>query len=164
MKKLFTYLIVILVCVSAAVSQPRIAIFPFQNMDGNMKFNIWCYNLQDSLSKALQAIEGASGMYYIIPADSVEILLTEMNIDPSNPQFETDMWVAAKKLNAKFVLSGNFNYQAERFLINAYIYNIRTKLAVTQYQARDIFKSEATIYESVNMITEALLPYFKKSN
>lgn len=147
-----------------SIAQVRVAVFPFRNMDGNLKLNIWCYQLQDSLMKALiKANEGAA-MYAIVPADSIEMMLTELNIDPSNPQYETDMWTVAKKLNCKKVVTGNFNYQAERFLINAYIYDVKLKLAHPNYQARDIFKSEQNIYEAVNEIVESLLPAFQIRN
>lgn len=145
-------------------SQIRIAFFPFQNKDGDMKFQHWCYDLQDSLYRVFLERDPEGQYYQIVPPDSVELLLTEMNMDPANPQYETDMWTAAKKLNARKVVTGNFNYQAERYLINAYIYDVRTKLAHPQFQARDIFKSEERIYESISEITEALLPFFMKNN
>ncbi len=145
-------------------SQIRIAFFPFQNKDGDMKFQSWCYDLQDSLYLAFLELDPEGKYYEIIPPDSVELLLTEMNMDPANPQYETDMWTAAKKLNAKKVITGNFNYQAERYLINAYIYDVRTKLSHPQFQARNIFKSEERIYESIPEIVDALIPFFKKNN
>ncbi len=167
MKKL-NLLLVIFMFITLATSnlhtQIRIAFFPFQNKDGDMRFQHWCYELQDSLFKAFMEQDPDGQYYQIVPPDSVEFLLTEMNMDPANPQYETDMWTAAKKLNAKKVITGNFNYQAERYLINAYIYDVRTKLAHPQFQARDIFKSEERIYESITEILETLLPFFKQNN
>jgi TolB-like protein len=163
-KSIFLIIMSVIILSGSAIAQTRIAVFPFQNKDGDSKFNVWCFDLQDSLYKALLAEDPESAFVYIVPPDSVEFLLTELNMDPGNPQYDSDMWTVAKQLNVKKVITGNFNYQAERFLINAYIYDVRTKLAHPQYQARDIFKSEEYIYESIPIILESILGYFMKNN
>jgi len=71
------------------------------------------------------------------------------------------LWKAVKKLNVEKVVMGNFNLQAERILINAYIYNVRTKLAVPTYQARDIFKPEESVMEAVPTIIKRISPALK---
>ena len=113
--------------------------FRFRIWDGDLKYNIWSYNLQDSLTKSMGNLEQNGTSYYIVPADSVEIMLADLNLDPNNPQYQTDMWKVAKKLNVKKVVTGNFNIQANRFLLNAYVYDVKLKLPHPQYQARDIF-------------------------
>lgn len=134
----------------------RVAVFPFENRDGNMKYNLWSYKLQDSLSKAFVQNDPDELNYHIVPADSVEKMLAEMNLDPTNPQYLSDMWKAVEKLNVQRVVIGNFNIQANRFLINAYIYDPKTKLPNPNYQARDIFKSEDKVYESIAIISKKL--------
>jgi len=165
-KAVFLFIVIFCFSMTSLISQTqiRIAVFPFYNMDGNMKWNIWCYQLQDSLSTAMHNQDPGSESYYIVPKDSVELLLAELNVDPGNPQYETDMWSVAKKLNVKKVICGNFKYQAERFLINAYIWDVKTKLANPKFKARDIFKKEENLYEAVPEITESLVPAFKSSN
>jgi len=161
MKKSLLVLLLVSFFSIGLFSQTRIAVFPFYNMDGNMKWNIWCYQLQDSLSNAMHVEDPQGQFYYIVPKDSVELLLAEMNVDPANPQYETDMWNVAKKLNVKKVVTGNFKYQAERFLINAYIWDVKTKLSNPKFKARDIFKREDNLYEAVTEIKDALVPGFK---
>ena len=162
MKRYFTFwhLVVITVLLSCNMlfSQTRIAILPFQNMDGNQKLNIISYHLQDSLLKALKALDPGEASYHIVPPDSIEMILSEMNLDPINPQYPTDMWKAVKNVNVSKVVTGNFNIQANRFLINAYIYDVVTKLPDIDYQARDIFKSEERVLEAVKIIVNRLKP------
>lgn len=136
----------------------RIAVLPFQNMDGLMELNIWCYKLQDSVAKALLEKDPNSEHYQIVPADSIDLLLADLNLDPTNPQYKTDMWKVVKSLNVEKVVTGNFNLQAKRILINAYIYDVATKLPDPHNQARDIFKKKTDVMEAVPRIIRKLLP------
>jgi len=140
----------------------RIAFLPFQNMDGNQVLNIYCYQLQDSLSKAFKEADPEEKYYIIVPSDSVDMLLAEMNLDPNNPQYATDMWKAAKLLYVDLVITGNFNMQAKRLLINAYVYDVNTKLPNPDYQARDLFKKEEQVLSAVPMILRQLIKMFKQ--
>ncbi|MFP4529197.1 MAG: hypothetical protein ACLFQX_11645 [Candidatus Kapaibacterium sp.] len=144
--------------VAFAFAQTRITVLPFQNMDGKMELNIWSYKLQDSLTKSLHQLDPAEEHFHIIPADSVEMVLAELNLDPTNPQYASDMWKAVRMLNAEKVVTGNFNIRARKFLINAYVYDVRLRLPAQDHQARDIFKKEADIYESIPIIVESLKP------
>jgi len=145
-----------------ANSQTRIAVLPFQNMDGDMNLNLWCYELQDSLAKALLSEDPEEQYYRIVPNDSVEALLTEFNIDPSNPQYQSDVWKTIKLLNVKKVVTGNFNVQYNNILINAYIYNVRTRVADPEFQAKDIFLEKPEFIKSISIILPNLIPGLKK--
>ncbi len=139
-------------------SQLRIAVLPFQNMDGDLSLNLLSYQLQDSVAKLLHQYDSTQKYFVIIPADSIDFLVSQFNLDPTNPQYPTDMWKAVKMLNADAVISGTFNRKAERILINAYIYDVNTKLAYPDHQARDIFKPEDKVMEAVPIIVKKLLP------
>ena len=163
MKKLFPsiFLIFILLFLEIpSLAQTRIAVFPFMNKDGNLKLNIWCYKFQDSLTKALLRRDPDEKHYRIVPSDSIESLLAQMNLDPNNPQYQSDMWKAADTIHVKWVVMGNFNINGERFLIDCYAYNVKTKLANPKYQARDIFKKEEKVMESIEEIVDTILPLF----
>lgn len=144
------------------IAQTRIAVLPFQNKDGLMDLNVWSYKLQDSLYKSLKEQDPAQENFVVVPADSIEAVLSSMNLDPNNPQYLSDMWKAVISLNIQKVITGNFNIQAEKFLINAYIYDVVTKMPNPRFQARDIFKSQAEIMESIGIITRRLMPGLKK--
>lgn len=147
----------------SASAQVRITVLPFQNMDGELKLNLISYKLQDSLLKALKELDPDSKNFYLVPPDSVEQILSEMNLDPTNPQYPSDIWKAVERLHAQLVVSGNFNIQANRFLINGYVYDVNTKLPNLDYQARDIFKSEAKVLEAVKIIVLNIKPALIKN-
>ncbi len=149
------------ICIFAQV---RIAVLPFQNMDGKIEKNIICYELQDSIFKELKLADPESKFYYVVPADSVEDVLATLNLDPSNPQYTSDLWKAVKILNIKKVISGNFNIQGNKILLNGYIYDARMKLADPKNQVRDIFKDEDKVLEAVDLIVKSILPAIKPND
>jgi TolB-like protein len=160
MKKLI--LIAIFITTSQLLfSQTRVAVLPFQNMDGQIDYNILCYDLQESLTEALIEADDTGEEYYIVPSDSVEIVLAELNLDPSNPQYKSDLWKAVELLNIKKVVVGNFNKQSDKFLINTYIYDVKMRMAYPNYQAKDIFKTRENILESIEKIVPAIQPGLK---
>ena len=159
--RILSLLFVIFVISTNLYSKDKVAVLPFVNQDGNLKYEIWCYDLQDSLYKAMESANIDNELYELIPIVDVEMTLAQLNIDPTNPQYKSDIWKAAKELGATKVVTGNFNFQAGRFLINAYIYDTKFKFPDPNYQAKNIFKSEENIYESINEITGFLLPAWK---
>lgn len=146
----------------SAFSQTRVVVLPFTNMDGNAAFNVWCYKLQDSLAKSMIASEQNGKDYIVVPMDSVEAVMAELNVDPANPQYASDMWRAVEKLNVEKVITGTFQYKRDRFLINAYIYYVDTKIPMADFQERNLFKPEAKIYETIPVITRTLTKAFVK--
>ena len=52
-KVLFYILIIFAINISNSKSQIRVAVLPFQNMDGKIEKNMICYDLQDSVYKLL---------------------------------------------------------------------------------------------------------------
>lgn len=159
MKKLLNLIIILLVIVTVAGnSQTRFAVLPFQNGEGKIDLNVWCYSLQDSVQKLVSTLDPEQKYIQIVPADSVEELLAELNLDPTNPQYPTDMWKAVKSLNVEKVITGNFYYRAEKLLINAYVYDVRTKLADPRHQAKNIFKDIEDGLSAVPIIVNQLKP------
>jgi TolB-like protein len=162
MGKFLGIMISLMFCTTILFAQQRIAFLPFQNMDGNLEQNKWCYALQDSVEKEFLKSQNNGNLYYVVPADSIEMALAELNIDPNNPQYPSDMWKAVEKLNISKVITGNFNIQSQKFLINAYIYDVEMKLPDSRFQARDLFKSEDKIYTTVPVILKRLMPAFEQ--
>lgn len=160
MKKIIIVLALLLVSVPL-LSQTRVAVLPFQNMDGNIDYNILCYDLQESLTAALIDADDTGEEYYIVPADSVEMVLSELNLDPSNPQYKSDLWKAVQMLNIKKVVVGTFNKQSDKFLMNTYIYDVKMRMAYPNNQAKDIFKTREQILEAIPEIVSAIQPGLK---
>jgi hypothetical protein len=158
MKKVIVIFSFFLLASAQLFPQMRIAVLPFQNMDGAIAMNVWSYKFQDSVAKLARELDPDGKYFVIIPSDSVDDILTQMNLDPTNPQYPSDMWKAVKTLNANKVISGNFNIKNQRFLICAYLYDVRTKMANPMHQAKDIFKKEENVMEACPMIIESIKP------
>ena len=151
----------LLFSINSLHSQTRIAVLPFQNMDGNIDYNLLCYDLQEGVTDLLMDAENNGEDFYIVPSDSVEMVLSELNLDPSNPQYKSDLWKAVQLLNIKKVVLGNFNKQSDKFLINAYVYDVKMRMAFPNNQAKDIFKTEEQIPEAITEIVLAIKPGLK---
>jgi len=165
---LFFLSISLLIFNSVSYSQPkgqvRIAVLPFENADGRMEYNVWSYKLQDSLIKYLKELDPDELNYCVVPNDSIEAILATMNIDPANPQYQSDMWKAVEELKCTRAIMGDFNVQGGKFLINCYVYIVEYKLADPRYQARDIFKDMDKILEAVPEIGKKLRPALLQAN
>lgn len=146
-----------------AFAQDKIAILPFINADGDLTRQIVSYDLQDSLYKALLAEDPNGESYELITIDDIENTLAEFNIDPTNPEYESDMWKACKELGAKYVITGDYNFENGRYLIDCSIYLVKMKMPLPSPKAENIFKSENEVLAAIPEIVEALLPGLKKS-
>jgi len=140
--------------------QLKIAILPFSNLDGNFDFNKYCYEIQDSLTKAFAEIDPNSKHIIVIPVSAVDDALSNLNIDANSPSFDVDKWKVLEELSCDRVISGTFRIAGNRFLINSYIYYPDTRLSDQQFQAKDIFKKEEKILESVATIVKQLSKAF----
>lgn len=159
MKKSFSLLVFLAISsILPCFSQIRVAVLPFQNMDGDLSLNVLSYKLQDSIANFLQTIDPEKKKFTIISSDSIDFFVSQYNLDPLNPQYPTDIWKVVKELKVNAVISGTFNRRADRILINAYIYDVETKLPYPDHQARNIFKSEENVMEAVEIILKKLLP------
>ena len=141
-----------------ASSQTRIAILPFRNMDHDIKYNVWCMQFADSLRNALQAQDPSEGSYHIVPSDSVDMAIAALNLDPNNPQYESDMWKAVRSLGVRKAVQGNFQLRGERVLINCYVYDMESMLADQTNQAKDLYKMPTTYLEAIRPIVKRITP------
>ena len=151
---------VLFFCSFNLFSQVRIAVLPFSNLDGNFDLNTWCYELQDSLTKALKAADPEEQKMVIIPAEKVIDALDNLNVDANSSSFDADKWQIVSDLQVDRIISGNFRIAANRFLINAYIYYPETRLLDPDYQAKDIFRREDKVLDAVPIIVRQLTKAF----
>lgn len=165
MKTLKSSLLVLIVLLGCAGMRPveanaqaRLVILPFRNTDGLISYNLWQYELADSLRTALKDMDPTEQFYHIVDPDSVEMAIAEFNLDPTNAQYESDVWRAVERVKADKVIQGNFFLQGERVLINAYIYTVIYKMADQQHLAKDIVKTPTTYLSAVKTIAKKLFP------
>lgn len=150
-------IIFLFIIVSMSFSQLRVAVLPFQNMDGNLENNAWSFRLQDSVSTLLMELQHESLGFIVVPPDSVEEALAEYNLDPMSPEFDSDMWKAINDLNIDKVISGSFVLvSSTRFVVNAYVYDVALKLPDPDHQAHNLSRPEKRLYEVVPIIVKQL--------
>ncbi len=142
----------------SVVAQVRVVVLPFRNMAHDIKYNPWNYQFADSLRSALVEADPGGLSYQIVPVDSVELALADLNLDPDNPQYESDMWKAVRNLKAQKAVQGNFQLRGDRVLINCYIYDMESMLADATNQAKDIYKSPTTYLEAIRPIVKRIRP------
>lgn len=145
---------------STAVCQTRVAVLPFRNMDGKIALNAWSVQLADSLRVALEAADPNGEAFVIISPDSLEMAISELNLDPTNPQYDSDVWKAVQSLGASKVVQGNFLTEGERVLMNAYVFDLATKMPEAA-QAKNIYKAKDAIMTAIPLMVKRLLPALK---
>ncbi len=154
----------ILVCTLAASAlwaQTRLAVLPFRNMDGDLRYNQWCYRFADSVAALLAAADTTQQHYVLVPRDSLELVLGELNLDPTTPQYDSDIWKAARLLGAEKVITGNFNLLPGKILLNAYLYDVRTQRE--EAAARNLYRAEAKADELSRIVVERLMPHLRRT-
>lgn len=157
-RTLFAIFTVTILAVIASSAQVRIAVLPFRNMDHDIKYNVWCIEFADSLRSALLAADPAGVSYHIVPADSIEMAIAALNLDPTNPQYESDMWKAVRGMGVRKAVQGNFQLRGERVLINCYVYDMESMLADQTNQAKDLYKMPTTYLEAIRPIVKRISP------
>jgi len=160
MKKRFYQTVIVILTIfittNLAEAQLRVAVLPFQNMDGKMEYNAWCYRLQDSVSKMFVELQQENSTFVVIQPDELEEALAEYNLDPQSPEYESDLWKAISDLSIDRVISGDFVFTSNRFVVNAYIYDVELKLPDPDNQVHNLAKPEARLYEVVPVIVRKL--------
>jgi len=151
-------LTLVLVAAVSALAQSRVVVLPFRNMDGEIRYNAWSLELSDSLAKSILATDPTQTKFVVIPNDSVEMAISELNLDPTNPQYQSDVWKAVKRMGAVMVVQGNFFLRGERVLMNAYVYDMATRMAHQTCFAKDIYKTPTTYMEAVPVMVKKLYP------
>lgn len=162
MSYIFSFCLAFIVLATDVCAQIRVVVLPFRNMDGEISLNVWSYELADSLRNQLLAKDPAQTVFMMVDQDSVEMAISELNLDPSNVQYESDVWRAMEQLHVQRVVQGNFFRRGERVLMNAYVYDVEYKMADPEFQAKDIYKTATTYLTAVPTIVKKLYPALLK--
>lgn len=147
---------------STLVAQTRVAVLPFRNTNGYMEYNERCYQLADSISIALQKHVKENSSFVMVPVDSVMEVLASLNLDPINPQYESDMWKAAELLHVERVVTGTFNVKYNKIFINAFVFNVASKLSDSEHEARSVYRAYDKTFDAIPTIVTAILPAVAK--
>lgn len=160
-RTIITVSLILLLGSGSACAQQRVAVLPFRNMDRDIQYNAWSVQLADSVYKALRQHEGNGTDFVLIEPDSIEMAIADLNLDPTNPQYESDMWKAVRTLGATKAVQGNFQLRGDRVLINCYVYDMSSMLPDGTNQAKDLYKSITTFLETVRPIVKRIAPGLK---
>ncbi len=158
---LFVTAVVLIAAATSVAAQQRVAVLPFRNMDRDIQYNAWSIQLADSVYKALRQHENFGKDFVLIEPDSIEMAIADLNLDPTNPQYESDMWKAVRTLGATKAVQGNFQLRGDRVLINCYIYDMTSMLPDATNQAKDLYKSTTTFLETVRPIVKRIVAGLK---
>ena len=161
MKALTTSLVIACIFCVGLFAQPRVAVLPVRNMDGNLSLNTYCYKIADSLRTALTMSELNGKQFTVVSSDTVDAVLAELNLDPNSPQYESDLWKSVAKLNCQYAITGTFNVNGGRMLLNMYVYNVSSKMADPTNAAKNIFKAPERILEMISVMRDKLIPGLK---
>ncbi len=153
--------LLLLLSSGSAFAQQRVAVLPFRNMDRDIQYNAWSVQLADSVYEALRQLDGNGTDFVLIEPDSIEMAIADLNLDPTNPQYESDMWKAVRTLGATKAVQGNFQLRGDRVLINCYVYDMTSMLPDGTNQAKDLYKSTTTFLETVRPIVKRIAPGLK---
>lgn len=153
--------VVLLTAAASVAAQQRVAVLPFRNMDRDIQYNAWSVQLADSVYKALRQHENFGKDFVLIEPDSIEMSIADLNLDPTNPQYESDMWKAVRTLGATKAVQGNFQLRGDRVLINCYVYDMTSMLPDATNQAKDLYKSTTTFLETVRPIVKRIVAGLK---
>lgn len=157
--RIFTFAIAVIIMSAVyASSQERVAVLPFYNMDGKEQLNAFCYQLQDSVTKELIKCKTPESQFHIVPIDSIELVLAEMNFDPNSPSYKDDLWKALEKLKCKKVIIGELQEQGTKLVVNASLCIVDLRLPIPQYQLRNLFVKPEEICRVVVPICKKMLP------
>ncbi len=143
-------------------AQTRIAVLPFRNTHGSMEYNERSYQLADTINAVLTEISRTDESFVIVPPDSVQDVLSTLNLDPTNPQYESDVWRAVESLHVERVVTGSFNIKYGKIVMNTSVFDVTTKLADPSHEARSVYKAYDKTFEAIPVIIKAILPAVTK--
>jgi hypothetical protein len=163
MKKLFLLpLFLLLISVGASAQTPiRIAIFPFKNLTGEVKYDSLSWAYTDSLVKYLNTKEPAGILYTLVPVEEIRDQMLALNIDQKSPSYETDVWELAKLLGATKIVWGTYFVKYEKANLEAKVIDAKTMLADATNFADRIKLPYTAALESVQMLGDLILPGLK---
>ena len=106
-----------------------VAIFPFKNLSGEVKYDSLMFSFSDSLEQFFNKnFPLESHSYKIIPMQDVKDQIAALNIDLKGITYETKTWEVAKLLGAEKIIWGTYYVKYEKAQIEAKVVDVKTKM------------------------------------
>jgi hypothetical protein len=129
---LLTLLLAIVGTTASALAQDgaaqpvTIAIFPFRNVTGEVKYDELGWTFIDSLENYLNATAGAGTSFKLIPVDDIRDQMLAQNIDVKSPSYEGDVWMVAEALGASKIIWGSYVVKYEKANLEVKVIDAKT--------------------------------------
>ncbi len=170
MTKFAGLLAIILLLVGGAVGHAQtapasgpvtIAIFPFKNLSGEVKYDSLSWAYADSLYSYLKAQPGSGTVYSLVTMDDVRDQMLAQNVDVKSPSYETDVWGLAKALGAVRLVWGTYFVKYDKANLEAKVVDVKTAMPNNQYYAEKIRPAYTEALKTVETLAQRILPAMK---
>ena len=145
MKKLLLLAMAVLAMTACLTTTPlksqepvTVAIFPFKNLYGEVKYDSLSWSFADSLYAYLTSLPGHGTTYTLLPMDDLRDQMIALNIDVKSPSYETDVWKVVRALGARIIVWGTYLVKYEKANIEVKVINARTIMPDPVYFAEKI--------------------------
>jgi hypothetical protein len=157
---LLALLLAIMGTTTAALAQEPvvIAIFPFKNVTGEVKYDDLGWSYIDSLQNYLNASPLAGTVFTLVPVNDIRDQMLAQNIDIKSPSYEGDVWMAAEALGATKIVWGSYIVKYEKANIEAKVIDAKTLMPDAQHFADRIRLLYTDALTSVPTVGEKILP------
>jgi hypothetical protein len=135
-----------------------IAIFPFKNVTGEVKYDDLGWSYVDSLATYLNASPAAGTAFTLIPVSDIKDQMLAQNIDIKSPSYEGDVWMVAEALGATKIIWGTYIVKYEKANIEVKVIDAKTLMPDAQHVADKIRLLYADALTSVGTVADKILP------
>ena len=144
---------------SASGSEPVvIAIFPFKNVTGEVKYDELGWSFADSLEKYLNTSELAGKEFTLVPTSDIRDQMLAQNVDVKSPSYEGDVWMVAEALGAKKVIWGTYVVKYDKANIETKVIDVKTVMPDAQHFADKIRLPYPEGLAAVKTVGDKILP------
>ena len=165
MKQLLALALLATLCINThslfAQDAVTIAIFPFKNLGGEVKYDDLSWSFADSLQNYLNASELAGKSFNLVAMDDLRDQMLAQNIDVKSPSYEADVWEVAKALGATKIIWGTYFVKYDKANLEAKVVDGKTLMPDRQHFAENIRLPYGSALSSVTTVGDKILPAMK---
>lgn len=161
---LFTLLLAIVGTTATSIAQDAasepvvIALFPFRNVTGEVKYDELGWTYIDSLEDYLNASPEAGKSFTLIPVSDIRDQMLAQNIDVKSPSYEGDVWMVAEALGAKKIIWGNYIVKYEKANLEVKVIDAKTLMPDPSAMADRLRPLYAEALTTVSIVGDKILP------
>ena len=135
-----------------------IAIFPFKNVTGEVKYDSLGWWFVDSLEVYLNKSELAGRVFSLVPMTDIRDQMLAQNIDVKSPSYEGDVWMAAEALGATKIVWGTYIVKYDKANIETKVVDAKTLMPDARHFAERIRVLYDEGLSAVTKVGDLILP------